>query len=100
MGCSSFDSIRDNPVKIPNINEENINNRLKESIKEEDFYDNEILFKILKNYIKFYKRIFKENIKDKIYLVQTNFFRHIFKILFKELKIEELSRKELKEKIY
>ena len=94
MGCSSCGIIPDEKC------EKNNQNDFKEPIKEKDCYDNEILFKILKNYINLQQNIFKEKINEKIYLVETNFFRNSLKTFFNKLKIEEINLDDLKVKIY
>ena len=94
MGCSSCGIIPDEKC------EKNKQNDFKETIKEKDCYDNEILFKILKNYINLQQNIFKEKINEKIYLVETNFFRNSLKTFFNELKTEEINLDDLKVKIY
>ena len=70
MSCSSSRSIEEE--KISKIRKESNINKI-------DYYDNDILFKLLSKYITFNKIFRAKKYNGKIYLSETDFFQKLFK---------------------
>jgi len=91
MGCSGKESTM---IK-GGVGQLEIYNKEKNKI---EYYDEDTLYKILSNYIQFYKD-FNKNYKGKIYLVKTEFFLKVLVICgisLKNEKFNELQFKNLK----
>ena len=86
MGCSGFETL-ECKLKI-------IDHQFKEMKIE--YYKKDTLFKIISNYISFYKNDLNKNYKRNIYLVNTKFFQEVLGIFGINLKNEEFNLEELK----